>query len=459
MRKSFAILAAFFLLNFSFFSYSQVIETARGSVQVGKQPAILYDNGSDLLLFCLGWDANYDGNFDPQNDEMPSIWDIFITTPSYSQPNFIFPTKMMDIEFGTTFFLYRPAFNIDKNYNMRFFYQHNNHIKIVDIRERKLIDSIPFEDKIANIFIEDDLLYLSTQYIPEGAWTAEDNYLIIFDMKTKSAVDTIPADMNIRMSKAIKDKYIYILNEGLGGVDDSFISIYNYFKNEDGTRTLYKKYSVGSFGNHFDLDYSGDNVFVVSNGFHKVTQFNIHDDSAFEYILPTNGFNGPREVKYNPHESKIRVSTYDGNVYGFELNNPTPTEIFETSAKVESMAWKGNFLFLMTNISNHNFSPADSLIAIINYISSVTDNPINKVATYPNPTSDYIIVSCDDVVANYLDYQIVSLQGEVIGRGSLHVVGNTTMINLKQYNLQNGTYFLKLTFDQKQVYRKITIQR
>ncbi len=459
MRKSFALLAASFLLCFANSSFSQVLETIRASAQVGKQPAIFYNNGSDLMLCCLGWDANYDGIFDPQNDEMPSIWRIDIITPTYSQPKFIFPSKIMDIEFGTTFFLYRPAFHIDKSYNMRFYYQHNNYLKIVDIRERKVIDSIPFEDKIANIFIQDDLLYLSAQYIPEGAWAAEDNYLIIFDLNNKIALDTIPADMSIRMSKAIKDKYIYILNEGFGAEDDSFIAVYNYNKNEDGTRTLYRKYTVGSFGNHFDLDYSGENVFVVSNGSHKVTQFNIHDDTAFEYLIPTEGFDGPREVLYNPYENKISVSAYDGNVYEFELNNPTPTKITETLAKVEAITEIGNSALLMTNISNHDYSPADSIVVILNYISSVSETATSDISIYPNPATEYLMIKNDKINANIVEYQILSIRGEIVAQSSIQNFDNKLTINLNQYNLPNGTYFLQMNLDNKHIYRKFNLQR
>ncbi|MHB0754877.1 T9SS type A sorting domain-containing protein [Polaribacter sp. M15] len=72
--------------------------------------------------------------------------------------------------------------------------------------------------------------------------------------------------------------------------------------------------------------------------------------------------------------------------------------------------------------------------------------------TYPNPTSDYFVVSTTDTLNNKLEYTLFDIQGKQIKTGRI-VKRNT---NIEIQDISNGVYFLKVT-NGKQLLKSVEI--
>ena len=69
-------------------------------------------------------------------------------------------------------------------------------------------------------------------------------------------------------------------------------------------------------------------------------------------------------------------------------------------------------------------------------------NTINlKAVTYPNPTSDYVILKISDNALDNLSYNLIDINGKAISNGS--VTNGDTQINMQQ--LAVGMYILKVS--------------
>lgn len=85
-------------------------------------------------------------------------------------------------------------------------------------------------------------------------------------------------------------------------------------------------------------------------------------------------------------------------------------------------------------------------------ISVVTDikeaKGINlSVSAYPNPTTDYLILSIDEFEISNLSYQLYDLQGNLLQNEK--ITGNQTSIVMG--NLVPATYFVKVIQGQREV--------
>ena len=85
-------------------------------------------------------------------------------------------------------------------------------------------------------------------------------------------------------------------------------------------------------------------------------------------------------------------------------------------------------------------------------ISVVTDikeaKGINlSVSAYPNPTTDYLILSIDEFEISNLSYQLYDMQGNLLQNGK--ITGNQTSIVMG--NLVPANYFVKVIQGQREV--------
>ncbi|MHB0756823.1 T9SS type A sorting domain-containing protein [Polaribacter sp. M15] len=72
--------------------------------------------------------------------------------------------------------------------------------------------------------------------------------------------------------------------------------------------------------------------------------------------------------------------------------------------------------------------------------------------TYPNPSSDYFVVSTTDTLNNKLEYTLFDIQGKQIKTG--RIVKRKTNIEIQ--DISNGVYFLKFT-NGKQLLKSLKI--
>lgn len=84
----------------------------------------------------------------------------------------------------------------------------------------------------------------------------------------------------------------------------------------------------------------------------------------------------------------------------------------------------------------------------ISIITSINDLAIDlKAQAYPNPTTDQLILSIGSNEFKNLRYVLVDLQGKVLK--SDRIINSNSSINFS--NLSNGSYFLRLLLNNKQV--------
>jgi hypothetical protein len=397
--------------------------SAQFEVAVGKQPFMVYLYNNDFYVLCKGVDANFDGIYDPQTDELPSLWR---NNPIGMGP--LSAYKLIDFPFGLNSFPVRPHFDGDLLY-----IQTNGYIWKYNIANGILLDSIEFQSVVYGLSVYDDVLYVTTRVTPPGSWTPENNYIIRINLQTKLPIDTIDAKMNVQMCK-VQNNMLYVLNEGFGGENESFVTVYDI-----NTKEEVKAFNAGAMGNFFEI--KDDYIYVVSNGSHKVYKYSLTSEESFVYEVGTSGWDGPRELVFNPEGNKFRVSAYDGKIYEFKLNNATPVNIIDATKKVEGMLWTNYFdndVFIASLINNQDYSANDYVLVWVNPISSVADI-VKKIAVYPNPASNYVIINNSE---NYFDnYELVSLDGKILLDGVLNSFENK--INLASVN--SGSYLLRLS--------------
>ncbi|GAA3792984.1 hypothetical protein GCM10022271_26530 [Corallibacter vietnamensis] len=70
-----------------------------------------------------------------------------------------------------------------------------------------------------------------------------------------------------------------------------------------------------------------------------------------------------------------------------------------------------------------------------------------RAVTYPNPTSDYVVLAISDATLTDLSYVLYDLQGRAVRKGL--TIQSNTQINVE--SLATGTYVLKVTLDNKEL--------
>lgn len=451
MFKRYLMLIALFLLaSNSLYSYLELL-----TLEVGKQPATAYTYNGNYYVVCLG-SQNFTGVYNPAIDEPPSIWQVseFLVTTKINS-TLALPLnseKIMDLPYGTPGFPFRPYFSNDLMY-----IHIDGKIRVYDLTQRKIIDSIQYDQTVMGLDKYDDILYISTRVIPPGEYVAVDNYVVVYDLKNNIALDTIPAKSNVQMLKYAEGNKLYVLNEGFGSENDSYVTVYNTNKDESGNFSEIEAYSAGAIGNYFTFNEAKDRLYVVSNGSHKVIEYSLTSDASMDYLLPTSGYDGPREVVINYAFSLLRVSSYGGEFYEFEIGNPQPISTRPGNGKGEGMVWdKYNKFFILCNISNSDYSENDTLTILIDIIGSVRD--ISSIAkVYPNPSSDYVNISGISEV--FENYSIFTISGNRIGEGRIENFGEELKIDFSRFSLQSGKYILHLEREGKTAALPITVVR
>jgi len=395
---------------------------------------MIYRYNSDFYVLCKGVDANFDGSYDPDTDEPPSLWR---NDPIGMGP--LSASKIIEFPFGLNSFPIRALFDTEFLY-----LQTNGYIWKYNIINGSLVDSIEFEHTVYGFSIDNGLLYVSTRITPPGSWTPEHNYVISIDLATKEAKDTIETKMNVQMCQIFNNK-LFVLNEGTG-VKDSYVTVYDLSTKEE-----INSYPVGSFGNYFEI--KDNQLYVVSNGSHKVYRYALDIDEKFEYEIGTSGYDGPRELVFNPDGTKFRVSAYDGNIYEFKTTDNQPVNTINAGKKIEGMLWTNyydNDVFIAALVNNLDYSANDYVTIWVSPLASVKDL-LQMIKVYPNPATSFIEIETNNL--NFDDFSIVSLEGKIVKEGKLY----SNIIELNEIGA--GKYFVRLNNQKETVTIPITIAK
>lgn len=453
--RLFLTLAICFAFPFSLFSS---IYTFQKDIEVGKQPLkVIFDEGTGIHVFCDRYDSNYNGEFEPELGETKSSWWLI----PYMQSDTAILLKEFDWDFTFGFSIgypLRPALN-----NGVIYFHTNNGVMPYRLDNAELVESeiVPIPCNAVSIF--EDKMYLSVRHIPEGGWVADTNYVIVYDITSKTVIDTLPAIANVQQTLCVqryypnKEKYLLVLNEGFMGAGDSKLQV---FKINDDSFDLENIIDLGDTGNHIFFN-KNDEIFITMNGSHTVQVISVEDFSIKETInLPTSDFDGPREVgavlaiplkarKEEPTTLSdlstplIFISSYSGKV--FVYHRGILEDSIDTKGKSEGIYVDPSGAgFWVANLFQEGTYSPDNRISFYSLNLSVggkeSDNSL--FAVYPNPASNAINISSEkDEVENI---ELISLQGKTVFQKQVNKE-TAYKISLEALNLPNGLYFVKIT--------------
>jgi len=190
------------------FNNFKAIEATVGKQPVAVIPAVkqatsgnhLIPNFDTLNIICMGYNANFDGIFNPETDELPSWWKIegvINASPNSDNPTEFTVRKVMDFENNWGgFFPYRfdyTIFNTMNKVNMynRFLYiPYQNSIKWFN----KSTEELEFTDNdrtgATSMFRTSNHTAVSMREYDSESWIPTANYVRIFDNENNILLDT-----------------------------------------------------------------------------------------------------------------------------------------------------------------------------------------------------------------------------------------------------------------------------
>lgn len=441
------------LLSFNLISSPNVVDIK--SVKVGRQPLVVkYDSETKRYhVFCMGYDKNFNGEFDEATDERSSWWIISESNGTFT------PTKVKDFTQGYLNFPLRMIFLDVDDYNPRttfipFGNVNNPDFSIKTPGKVVSFDLDSYKEIDANVlgyYVSSVSTYGPHLMVTKNLVAGKAGKVAVFNLSTKSSLQEIPAGINTNNALA------FTASDGklraIATSDDYSDSSFFYFAEVPHMSDfIFSTLKVGKTVNH--IAQNKDLIAITCNEGHSVVVFNIVSGKVVNIISTgTIGLNGPRETIFLD-DNTISVSTYNGQVklYNVSTGNLINTFAFKApddkNESLEGMLYSNNKLFVTNPFSNYDSQ--NSKVYII-------DNPLSKssvevdndlIEVYPNPVSDYLFISGID---NVTSINLIDALGNEIRLNS------TQFIDLKPLSLQNGIYFVKINANDNVYFKKIII--
>jgi len=228
------------------------------------------------------------------------------------------------------------------------------------------------------------------------------------------------------------------------------------------------------YGNHGDLGYAidGDEVLVQFYGLygggtiymHKLdgsgsTVLNTHTDFGVAGHISCRNINRPGWA-YVTHS----LPAQSGQLVAVKLDDSGLVEHFghhfssATSYAQAAMAVaspNGDKICFKSDFgTGPNTEPSVAYIFIANVAaaSSVEEESINSVNSYPNPATDFIKIESENTIKNITIYDTT---GQIV---KILPVNNTNNINIAITNLKNGLYYIKVITERELILKKVIIE-
>lgn len=421
----------------------------RLNITVGKNPAdIFYLDNEYVHIFCKGFDANFNGEYDKaEGDEMPSWWRLSIEIPTGSINN-INAEKVMDFEFGAFPFAYPINIGLDKK----------NEIFYIPTKDKIL--SYHYGNKLGNdagksIDVNALSAYWDGYHIIAAEPSSDGNsYVGIYSPGNNSPLMKIEAEKNI--AEAIDfdlpngKKGLCIANIGDFAMNGTSTIQYGEFSHKE--EPYLNSYPVGD--DIHDLEMRDNLIGMTLNGSHTVKLLNINEGIENIKTLHTGtyGWDGPRDLFFDSNDN-LFFTTYAGDFRIINLENNVLTDIIELDAKPEdiltSEKWIDNNSYpaiMVTNFLNHDYSPNNTFTILNMNFSSVKNYKNKEVQTiklYPNPAVDNITIETDKLLTGNTNIEIFDLQGNLSAEFTTNNL-NILNMNLREYNLSSGYYLMRI---------------
>lgn len=387
----------FLLCSFNLFS-----ELDHTKIQVGQTPIYVNSDYNGVIhIFCAGVDANFNGIFEVDSGDVSASWWKYF-------PGYKTPTKVMDLN-GFLDTPFRPAIVNDTIY-----FNLNSKVQSFDLINNSLVNDCVINLKANAVSIDKNNMYLSIR-VYDG-WALLDNYVLVYNLNSKTITDTLKTNANVQQTlpfSFVQYSYLAVLSEGVMNNNNSTLQL---FKIQDNKFQQIDSVNIGDVGNY--LKFTGsDKLAIVINNSHKVMLYDFFEHKLSDSILlPTTGWNGPREIVDIPFLcgyslSGYVISSYNGYIYHYTSLGTNYCDSIQTDGKAEGMYSDFSYLYV-TNPFKADYS-SNNIVDIFRLTLSA--NEINQLTTKctisPNPvinqaklsfTSDNQIT--DNLVINILDY-------------------------------------------------------
>lgn len=446
MKQSKLFLLAFFISSLSLLSQ---VNTPI-PIAVGPQPTFIdgyfnfTQNDYKLVVATLGIDQNFDGKQD-SGDVKPALYQISVEQIMSGN---LKGSLLTELEFGSLPFPTRIY--LDKIGNFAFVPNKLSIHKIL-LESGVIITTInPFENTqlppdsyISSIYYFNGYLFIGVAGLNQNSfYIIKENTL---DILFETAVEHNP------IQSIVVDNYLFILNEGLFGQNNSKLWIYEIKSFEQWEIVFVKEIEIGDTGNHL-AKVGNDKILITMNGSHQVHIFNVQNLEIEKTIqLPTKLYDGPRESR--TIQGNIIVTTaYDGNLYSFDFNGNLLGKI-NVENKLE-----GLFAYTLPN-PNMNFSivaatspflpnyqPNDKVYLFLNFINSVESVNLGP-NIFPNPANDFVNFDFSKSYEFPVIIEIIDNLGRKLKEYKFDFLGSK--VQLPTGDLPVGSYFARIVASEK----------
>jgi hypothetical protein len=453
IKNAISAFSLFVLCYYNLSSSPNVLDIK--SVKVGRQPLVVkYDiETKKYHVFCMGYDKNFNGEFDVATDERSSWWVISESNGTFT------PTKVKDFTQGYLNFPLRMIFLDADDYNPRttfipFGNVNNSDFTIKTPGKVVSFDLDNYKEVDANVlgyYVSSVSTYGPHLLVTKNLVAGKAGKVAVFNLSTKSSLQEISAGMNTNNALA------FTASDGklraIATSDDySDSSSFFYAEVPHMSDFVFNIKKIGKTVNH--ISQNKDLVAITCNEGHSVTIFNIVSGKVVNTISTgTTGFNGPREAIFLD-DNTISVSTYSGKVSLFDISSGNLITSFTFKApddkneSLEGMLYANNKLLVTNPYTNYD-SQNSKVYIIDNPLSkSNIEDEDNQIGVYPNPVSDYLYLSSIDKITTI---DLIDILGNEIR------LNNSQFIDLKPFKLQNRVYFVKISTNMNTYIKKINI--
>jgi hypothetical protein len=458
MRK-FLFFAAAFLLTSVLVKAEEYVE----EVEVGAQPMAVFTNDKIEYfdVFCLGNDADYDGEED-EGEEAPSWWRVYKPgIPVKHNDGELLQgdvEKLRDFEFawlGMAGSPFRPV--VDYENNILFIIQKNK-IKSYDLHSGEIIN-----DSIASF--NANAVSRSSRYlfVSLPAPTDGDNYIAVYDIAKDSTVQMIQAYHNVQQTIPFEldgNDYLAAICEGAYGVDnDSELLIFR--ADDNGEYRKHREIVLGNSANYMEYNQHTHKLAIIMNGDHKLIVFDILDmEIEKEIELPTSGYDGPRECAFGEYPpDELYITSYSGKNFIVDLDDDTVKE-FDALGKSEGItAWRWGLAWAI-QLKKGTYEPSNKVAVMLKYQGVDPNGRPGNLDIYPNPASESFTVKSGESFSGTAVLCIYDALGARVAEIRIPAGGIINeRFNTAELGMQSGHYILVVSDGTKRIARSLIINR
>lgn len=355
------------------------------TIKTGARPAFIhYSDNAGYDVLCAGWDANYNGIFEPDSGDVKASW-------WYFENSSIEAVIKAEFEWPSLFIPIRPAFT-----EQYLFLPQENSVKKYNLKTGEFLEELVSNIPVYALSISESLLFISARYDEDQDWSPERNEVLIYDYVDKLFIDTLVVSSYVQQTLPYiynSENYLAVLCEGTFGANDSKLFFY---KLDEGAYQLLKDIELGGGGNHIEYGSSnlyGEILIITMNGSLKVHIFSLSDQEIIKSIdIDTPSWDGPRECKYVDSDGHdfVFVSCWDSKIRVYDLGTGNIFNIFKTDGKAEGILFDNGRLFVANPYLNSTYLPNDSVSVFIVTPVSVSENYYNELVLFPNPVSEIL---------------------------------------------------------------------